>query len=262
MTAMDKLSAFNLHAASIRNRIIEIGSNSPYRTAHFGGALSMVELITVIFMEHIRLKKEDCSNPDRDRFVLSKGHACLALYACLVEFGLLDMSEVNFEKNGSDVAGHPIINREKFIDFSTGSLGNGLLYSIGSCLNNPSRNVVCVMGDGELAEGSVWEGVRIAKRLNLNNLLAVVDCNGFQQTGVTAEINGIIDVGKVFEGFGWNTIKIDGHDGAELLGVSEQIHNLRGPTVIIADTIKGKGVEEIEGLLESHHTTLRDPRRP
>jgi|TARA_B110000008_G_scaffold252619_1_gene267334 transketolase len=250
---------FKNTANNIRKRIVQIGLTSDYKVVHYGGALSIVEIITYAYLCYLRLKPHDFNNLKRDRFVLSKGHACLAQYATLIELGFVDENDMVFEKNGSSFAGHPVINRQKFIDFSTGSLGNGLAYAIGSAISDKNRRVCCVIGDGELAEGSIWESLRLIINFNLKNLLTFIDLNGFQQTGSTKEINGEIDLYKVLSGFGFNVIKTNGHNVEGFLDLNERHLKLSKPTIIIAVTIKGFGIKSIENTLESHHTILKNP---
>jgi len=240
----------------IRQRILSTGISSQYKAVHYGGALSMVEIIAFIYLFFLRLNISDSKNESRDRFVLSKGHACLSQYSTLLELNLIQENDLEFEINGSSFAGHPVINRKKFIDFSTGSLGNGLAYAIGSAISNPNRRVACVIGDGELAEGSVWESLRITSKFNLTNLLIFIDLNGFQQTGETKEINGDMDLNKIFEGYGFNTIQIDGNNLKSFHDLKSKFVDTK-PNVVLAKTTKGFGFEGIENTLDSHHTFVK-----
>ena len=241
----------------IRKRIVAIGTESQYKAVHYGGALSMVEIISFIYSCYININKDDATNISRDRFILSKGHACLAQYAALIEMGLIEEKSLNFEENGSYFAGHPVINRENFIDFSTGSLGNGLAYAIGCCVANPSRNVACVIGDGELGEGSIWESFRIAKTLKLKNLLVFIDINNFQQTGSTESINGLIDYKVALTAFGWNVVMINGNSIDDFLKLKQKLSDTL-PNVVLAKTLKGFGIKSIENTLDSHHTFIKN----
>jgi len=247
---------FSTLVNKIRKRILSIGLSSQYKAVHYGGALSMVEIIAYTYLFFLRLSISDSKNNSRDRFVLSKGHACLSQYSTLLELNLIEEDDLEFEVDGSSFAGHPVINREKFIDFSTGSLGNGLAYAVGSAISNPNRRVACVIGDGELAEGSIWESLRIASKYKLSNLLIFIDLNGFQQTGETSEINGDIDLSKIIEGFGLNLIKINGNKLEDFYELSSKL-NQNNSNVVIAKTIKGFGFESIENKLESHHTFVK-----
>ena len=240
----------------VRKRILSTGLSSQYKAVHYGGALSMVEMIVFIYLFFLRLDISDSKNDSRDRFVLSKGHSCLSQYSTLLELNLIQEDDLEFEINGSSFAGHPVINREKFIDFSTGSLGNGLAYAIGSAMSDSNRRVACVIGDGELAEGSIWESLRIVSKYKLANLLIFIDVNGFQQTGVTREINGDFDLSKIIEGFGLNLIQIDGNKLEDFYDLTKNLKH-DNSNVVIANTIKGFGFEAIENKLESHHTFVK-----
>ena len=246
-------------ANRIRERIVQIGLTSDYKVVHYGGALSIVEIITYAYTCFLSLNPLDKNNIKRDRFVLSKGHACLAQYAALIELGFVTQDQIAFEKNGSSFAGHPVINRENFIDFSTGSLGNGLAYAIGSAISYRERRVCCIIGDGELGEGSIWESLRLIIKFDLVNLLTFIDLNGYQQTGNTKDVNGDIDLEKVLCGFGFNVTKVNGHNIEELLHLNKRLISHKKPTIILAETIKGFGVKAIENTLESHHTILKNP---
>lgn len=252
----DSPSVLSDRCENIRNLILELASGSPYSAAHYGGALSMVEACLIMFQHYLRFEDVSLKDAKRDRFVLSKGHACLALYATLIELGLVEKSRIQFEQNGSAFAGHPVINREYGIDFSTGSLGNGFAYALGSALACPERRVACILGDGELGEGIVSEVARVAGRLSQSNLFVVVDENELQQTGFCDDINGANDFMAVFQAFGWVAQRVDGHNLHALVRAVELLlKNTNAPKVIFARTIKGKGVAGFEGRLESHHTS-------
>lgn len=241
---------------NVRKLVLELGVGSPYSAAHYGGALSMVEACIIIFRNYLRLDANSLKKAGRDRFVLSKGHACLALYATLIELNLINRDNVDFEKNGSSFAGHPVIDRIHGIDFSTGSLGNGFAYAVGAAIASRERRVACVLGDGELGEGIVYEVARIAGNQSLSNLLVVIDENGLQQTGAVTDIHGKSDASLIFESFGWVTQRVDGHDlNALAYAVESLSQSHSAPKAIFARTIKGKGVASFEGRLESHHTS-------
>lgn len=245
-------------AIEVRRSILEIGTASPYKAAHYGGALSAVEIMLSCFLGYLRLDAASFNKDERDRFVLSKGHGCLALYAVLENCGLIKRDDIKFEIDGSTFSGHPVIDRLRFLDFSTGSLGNGLGLAVGAAIAKPNSNIACLIGDGELGEGLIWEAARVAANLHCENLVAIIDCNGFQQTGRTSDVNGAFNVGAMFRALHWLVFEIDGHDAQAIAHVWGEIKRKgrKVPAVIVAKTIKGKGVEEIEGSLNSHHVAL------
>ena len=232
------------------------GSNS----AHIGGALSLADIFSVLFSDFFEITKGAIDN---DRIILSKGHACLALYSILFENNIISENDMkNFEKPGSNLLGHPVKNKEISIDFSTGSLGMGLGLGIGLAYalkkKKIQRKVFVVLGDGECNEGSVWEALMLAPKLELDNLYAIIDMNGFQQTGSTNDIlinNNLVE--KV-SSFGWNLSSIDGHSYTDIYQALEKNFNNNLPKVIIAKTIKGKGVSKFENNNDWHHSTLSE----
>ncbi len=248
------------YCKKIRRHIIDTAYIAGADSSHFGGALSSVEIISTLFFSKMKYEVGN-NNKDRDRFILSKGHGCLSYYAALVEAGYLKKSDLNtFEKNDSDLAGHPVMNRSIGIEFSNGSLGMGLSLGIGVAIagkrKNKEFNVYVLMGDGECNEGSVWEGIMAAPNFKLSNLTIIIDNNGFQQTGSNKEI---LDIGNLYEKiyhFGWETINVDGHNIEEILAAlnKEKIQNT--PRAIIAKTIKGKGFSFSENNNNWHHAIL------
>lgn len=245
--------------ANVRRRVLSLGPQSVGRTAHYGGALSCVEILVAGYSFYLRLSADDRNNERRDRFVLSKGHACLALYATLIELGLLDETDVGYEINGSPFAGHPVISRDHLLDFSTGSLGNGFAYALGAALADKDRRVLAVIGDGELGEGIIWECFRVAVQHNLSNLVAVIDVNKLQQTGTTNQINGNIDLPAALAAFGWRVFAGNGHDIDFLVSTFKAViaeKSSGSPSILICETIKGLGMGDLEGLVESHHAAI------
>ena len=243
--------------------VIKIGFNSPFKNAHYGGALSCVEILWFCAEHLLNFEPGDVY---RDRLILSKGHACLALYSLLYRKGFITRDELeSFEKPGSALLGHPVINREIGIDYSTGSLGMGLGLGIGAAMSfkieakrrpGPLRKVAVVLGDGELNEGSIWESLRVAGTLGLSNLFAFIDLNGWQQTGSTDQISKPIDLERAIDAFGWSVAKINGHEISEMRSAYETLRNKDKPTAFICQTIKGRGLGQFENTLESHHLTL------
>lgn len=247
------------HALRVRQRILDIGSGP--EGAHIGGSLSAADVLTVLYGAVLRISPGELSAPDRDRFVLSKGHASAALYAVLAEFGYLPVEECRtYALPGGRLAGHPL-RRVDGVEFPTGSLGHGLSLGAGTAFaaqrtGSPSRSFV-LLGDGELQEGSVWEAAMVAAQLRLDNLVAVVDRNGWQISGRTEECVGLEPLAERWRSFGWAVREADGHDTAELLEVlGAPPDAARRPVVVLARTVKGAGVPVFEDKRKSHYVKL------
>ncbi len=223
-------------------------------SGHPGGSLSSIDILNVLFNKFLKKYPEGKKNPDynkRDRFILSKGHASAALYAVMAHCGYFREEELlTFRKLGSRLQGHPSSVKMEEIEVSTGSLGQGLSIgcgvALGLRLDGLKSKVYVFMGDGETEEGSVWEAVMNAAHNKLNNIIAFVDRNRLQIDGSTESVKSIGNIKLKFEAFGWNTIEIDGHNFKEIYKAIESAQNSEKPTVIIADTIKGKGVSFME----------------
>ena len=255
---LQKIKDFSIE---VRKNILEMAFVAGASSSHFGGALSIVELISLLFSHKMKINKDDPSCPERDRFILSKGHACLAYYAALCAVGYITKDKLKtFEKDDSDLLGHPVINRKLGIDFSNGSLGMGLSLGIGVAIalkkNKKKNNVFVILGDGECNEGSVWEAAMTAPNLNLKNLYAIIDNNNFQQTGSNKEIMNTESLSQKWSSFGWETVEVDGHDIEKLYKVFEDNNKLSKPKAIIAKTIKGKGFSFSENNNDWHHAVL------
>lgn len=229
------------------------------KTGHIGGDFSVMEILTSLYMDEMNINPENQDSPDRDYFVMSKGHSVEAFYSILAEKGFLDISEViaGFSKFGSDYIGHPN-NKLPGIEMNSGSLGHGLPVCVGiakACKMDKRKNrIYTVMGDGELAEGSVWEGVMAASQYKLDNLCAVVDRNRLQISGSTEDVMHHDDLAARFTSFGWNVVSADGNDVEALLGAFTAARESRNaPTVVIANTVKGCGVSFMENQAEWHH---------
>lgn len=243
----------------IRKNILEMSLSAGASSSHFGGSLSTVEILACLFEEIMQI---DSSNPlwsDRDRFILSKGHACLAYYSILCEKGFFSKKELlTFEKNGSFLLGHPVINKKKGIEFSNGSLGMGLSLGVGVALamkkKTKNSNVYVLLGDGECNEGSVWEAAMSAAHFKLNNLTAIIDNNKLQQTGSNLDIMNTDNLADKWKSFRWDTQIVDGHNIEELLNAFENKTNK--PKLIFAKTIKGKGFSFSENNNDWHHKIL------
>ena len=228
-------------------------------SAHFGGALSITEIVSTLFAYQMKIDKKNPNWEERDRFILSKGHACLAYYAALFEIGYLKEEELKtFEKDDSNLLGHPVMNKNLGIDFSTGSLGMGLSIGLGLSLAAKKKKknfkVYVIIGDGENNEGSIWESAISAPNLNLDNLFVIIDKNNFQQTGTVKEIMNTDSLGNKWESFGWEVSEIDGHDINDI----EKFFNNKSskPKLLVANTVKGKGISFSENNNDWHHAVL------
>jgi len=257
----EKIKIIEDFALNIRKNILEMALAAGASSSHFGGALSITEIISVLFADQMKIKKDNPKYEGRDRFILSKGHACLAYYAALSEVGYISKEELKtFEKDDSNLLGHPVINRDLGIDFSNGSLGMGLALGIGVALALKKRkkdiNVYVVLGDGECNEGSVWEAAMAAPNFKLNNLYAIIDKNNFQQTGSNKDIMDNPNLKEKWSSFGWNTKEVDGHNINELLSFFEEGRTIDKPKALIANTIKGKGFSFSENNNDWHHSVL------
>ena len=229
-------------------------------SSHLGGALSIVEIVASLFGYKMKIN-ENPQWEDRDRFILSKGHACLAYYAALNQVGYISKEELKtFEKDDSNLLGHPVINKNLGIDFSNGSLGMGLSLGIGVSISlqkkQKKNNVYVVLGDGECNEGSVWEAAMAAAHFKLNNLHAIIDNNKFQQTGSNDFIMRTEKLEDKWKSFGWETYVVDGHNLNEICKILDSKKDVGKPISIIANTIKGKGFSFTENNNDWHHSVL------
>lgn len=226
---------------------------------HIGGDMSVIDILVTLYFKVMNISPENMDAPNRDRFVLSKGHSVEALYAVLARKGFFPIEEVieRFSKFGSSYIGHPN-NKLPGIEMNSGSLGHGLPVAVGMALagklDGRSYRTYVVMGDGELAEGSVWEGAMAASHYRLDNLCAVVDRNRLQISGGTEDVMHHDDLGARFAAFGWHIIEVDGHDFDALTAAFDEAKAVKGqPSVLIADTVKGKGSPLMENKAGWHH---------
>jgi len=247
-------------ARHVRRNILRMTGEAA--SGHYMSSLSCVEILVSLFFSEMRCDPRDPGNPDRDRFVLSKGHAAPALYAVMAEKRYFPEAELSFLRRCQrPLQGHPVMHRLRGLDASSGSLGQGLSTGIGMALaarldGRPSR-VTVLLGDGECQEGQVWEAAMAAAHFRLDNLAAVIDRNGLQISGPTEEVMALGDLAAKFRSFGWHVITVEGHDLGALLGAYREMRSVRGrPVAIIADTIKGRGVPFIEGNLKYHTQPL------
>ena len=255
---LKKSSEFSFN---VRKKILEMSFNAGSASAHIGGALSSSDIISVIFSNFLKYDINKTTWEKRDRFILSKGHACLAYYASLNQIGFLsDNDLMSFEKDNSDLAGHPVKNLSKGIEFSTGSLGMGLSIAVGLGLaykiKGIENKVYVIMGDGECNEGSNWEALMTASHFKLDNLVIFIDKNNFQQTGNCREILNLNNLSEKLKSFNCFSREIDGHDHSDIFKAIDDNLNLNGPNVIVANTIKGKGINLFENKNEWHHSVL------
>jgi transketolase len=248
---------------SIRRDVVEAGYHCG-ESAHFGGGLSIVDLLAVLYEKHLRFDKNDPLWPERDVFILSKGHGVLGYFATLKNIGLISSDCFRtFQKNGSDLIAHPVLNLPLGIESSNGSLGQGLSFGCGIALAAKKklmhRRIYIMLGDGECNEGAVWEAAMFAAQYELDNLIAIIDVNGFQNDGPTAAVSNKADMAAKWAAFGWNTIEIDGHSTEQIRNAYTYAENTTGkPIAIIANTVKGKGVSFMENNNEWHHNRLTE----
>ncbi|WP_010167258.1 transketolase [Candidatus Epulonipiscium viviparus] len=245
-----------MNANEIRKLIIEGIYNA--QSGHPGGSLSIAELMSVLFFDEMNIDPKNPKDPDRDRFVLSKGHAAPALYAALALRGYFDPEDIKtLRKVDSYLQGHPCKNKVPGVDMSTGSLGQGLSAGNGMAMcgkyDKKDYRVYVVCGEGEIQEGQIWEAAMTAAHYKLDNLTLFVDSNKLQIDGPTEEVMSVGDISAKFSAFGWNTLTINGHDEAAIKEAIASAKAYKGkPTAIVCETIKGKGVSYMEGNLNFH----------
>jgi len=257
----DQIKNIKNFAFQVRKNILEMAASAGASSAHFGGALSITEIVSTLFAHQMKIDKKNPKWEERDRFILSKGHACLAYYAALCEIGYISKEELKtFEKNDTNLLGHPVANRNLGIDFSNGSLGMGLSLGIGVAIASKKKkknfDVYVIVGDGECNEGSVWESAMAAPHFKLDNLYVVIDKNNFQQTGSNEEIMNVANLKDKWSSFGWYTVELDGHNIEELYNFFNKGKTINKPKAIIANTVKGKGFSFSENNNDWHHKIM------
>jgi len=260
MTKQNEIIKIKNLAKQIRKNILQMSLVAGASSSHFGGSLSTVEILSTLYNSVLNFNSSNPLWKDRDRFILSKGHACLGYYSVLCEMGYFKKEDLNlFEQNGSFLLGHPVINKKRGIEFSNGSLGMGLSLGIGVAIaakkNKKNYKVFVLIGDGECNEGSIWEAAMFAAHNNLNNLIGILDKNNFQQTGTNKEILNTEKLDEKWKSFGWNVKTVDGHNIEQLLNVFRETKSNK-PTLVFANTIKGKGFSFSENTNEWHHKIL------
>ena len=251
-------------ANNVRMDILEEVYNA--KSGHIGGAFSIADILTVLYFNEMNIDAKIPDSPDRDRLVLSKGHASAALYAVLAEKGYIDKKELKTFRNiDSNLQGHLDMNKVPGVDMTTGSLGQGLSVANGmalsSKLDSRGYRVYCILGDGELQEGQVWEAAMTAEKYQLDNLCVIVDANELQLTDSTMNVKGINynDIEQKFRAFGFQTVVIDGHNIESIIRALTIAEMTKGkPTAIICKTIKGKGVSFMENQVDWHGKAPND----
>ncbi|MPM36914.1 Transketolase 2 [bioreactor metagenome] len=260
--SQELIKELQLKAIQVRANILEM--IPPGKVGHLGGSSSIADVMAALYFHTMKVSKTDPKDPTRDRLIMSKGHAVLVQYACLAELGYFDRSELGKVKtfNGM-LQGHPDMDRTPGIEAVTGSLGQGLSVSLGMALglrlDKSASRVYAILGDGELAEGQIWEAVMAARVFRASNLTAIVDWNGVQATSTTAEIFPIENLVEKWKAFGWNVIEIDGHDMVQVLEALDAAKAYtEGPTAILAHTVKGKCFPFAEGKAKYHNASMTE----
>ena len=243
-------------AKEIRKNIIEEVYSA--KSGHPGGSLSIADIITVLYFNELNIDVKNPKWEERDRMILSKGHCSPALYAALAERGFFEKGILKTFRNiNSNLQGHPDMNKVPGVDMTSGSLGQGLSVANGIAiagkLDNKKYRVYCILGDGEIEEGQVWEAAMTSNKYKLDNLCVIVDNNNLQIDGTIEEVMSSYPIDKKFESFGFNVIQIDGHNFKEILDAFKKARETKGkPTCIIAKTVKGKGISFMEDKAEWH----------
>ena len=260
MDAQQKLE-LQKQACMVRMGIIE-GVHAA-KSGHPGGSLSIAEILTYLYFAHMNIDPKDPKKADRDRLVLSKGHAAPGLYSALAHRGYFGVDELlNLRHIGSMLQGHPDMKHIPGVDMSSGSLGQGISAACGMALSakhfGDKYNVYTILGDGELEEGQVWEAAMFAGNKGLDNLTAFVDYNNLQIDGTIEEVNSAAPIDKKFEAFGWHTVVIDGNDFDQIEAALNEAKTVNKPVAIIAKTVKGKGVSFMENSVAWHGSAPND----
>jgi transketolase len=252
----ETLAELARRAKAVRRSILEMVTAA--KSGHPGGSLSAADILVTLYFAVLKVDPATPADPDRDRFVLSKGHAAPVLYATLAERGYLPHSELtSLRRIDSRLQGHPEMKNIPGVDMSTGSLGQGLSAANGMALagrlKGKDYRVYALLGDGELEEGQVWEAAMFAAHYKLDNVTAFVDNNGLQIDGPINEVLSPLPIAEKWQAFGWNVLEIDGHDHEAIYQAIETAKTVKGkPTVIVAHTIKGRGVGSMENVVDWH----------
>lgn len=258
----DKILELKRIATDIRIGVIEAVHSA--KSGHPGGALSSADILACLYFSELRINPEAPDDPNRDRFVLSKGHSCPGLYSAMALKGYFDKEELKkFRHLGSAVQGHPDMKSIRGIDMSAGSLGQGFSCACGMALagkiDKKDYRVYSIIGDGESQEGQIWEAIMFASHYKLDNLCLIIDNNGLQIDGRVKDVMNTMPYASKLKAFGWNVISIDGHDISQILDAFDSARATKGkPTVIVAKTIKGKGVSFMEDQASWHGKAPND----
>ena len=258
----NSLNELKLSAARVRKMILE-GTHAA-KSGHPGGSLSSADILTYLYKKEMNTSPECAKDPNRDRFVLSKGHAAPLLYAVLAECGYIPKEDIKtLRKVDSYLQGHPDMKGVNGVDMSTGSLGQGISAACGMALaaklDSKDYRTYSILGDGECEEGQVWEAAMLAAHYKLDNLCAFLDFNGLQIDGAISDVMNPTPFDKKFEAFGWNVLVIDGHSFDEIEDALKKARETKGkPTIIIANTTKGKDVSFMENLASWHGVAPND----
>ncbi len=260
---MDKATKLELEKIALKARMGIIEGIHAAKAGHPGGSLSCTEILTYLYFKQMKIDPKNPKWEERDRFVLSKGHAAPALYAVLAQRGFFDEKELlNLRQIGSILQGHPDLKKIPGVDMSTGSLGQGISAAVGMALSakhfGNAFKVYTVLGDGEIEEGQVWEAAMFAGNHRLNNLVAFIDNNNLQIDGTIEEVNSAQPIDKKFEAFNWDTIIIDGNDFEQIENALNEAQKSDKPVAVIAKTIKGKGVSYMENAVNWHGAAPND----
>ena len=252
----------NALCREFRKELIELLHEK--QTGHPGGSLSCTEIITALYFEKMKIDPKDPQKPDRDRLILSKGHAAPMLYLALAHRGYFPVEELKTLRDiDSRLQGHPCAHKTPGVELSTGPLGlglsAGLAMSLSAGLNGQDYDTYVILGDGEIQEGAIWEAAMSANKFKANRLIAILDHNKVQLDGTNEEIMPLGDIAAKFSAFGWHTIQVDGHNIADICEAIDAAKNwTKGPVLIIAETIKGKGVSFMEGTNIWHGQAISD----
>ena len=255
---MDKLSNKQLALTAAKARLLGVTMVYEAASGHPGGSMSCMDVLTTLYFDEMNVDPKDAKNPDRDRFVMSKGHCSPALYPVLALRGFFPVEDLKmFRRIDGHMSGHVEMKYVNGVDMSTGSLGQGISTAVGMAmgakLKGQDYRVYSILGDGEVAEGQVWEAMMAAAKYKLDNLCAIVDVNGLQIDGRTEDVMPTEPLDKKFESFGAHVIKADGHDFDSIKAAFAEARTVKGqPTVILAKTIKGKGISFMENQAGWH----------
>ena len=261
---MDNIKEKQLRLEAAKARLLCVQMVYEAASGHPGGSMSCLDVLTDLYFDVMKVDPKDPKNPDRDRFVMSKGHCSPALYPVLAQRGFFPVEELHmFRRIDGHMSGHVEMKYVPGVDMSTGSLGQGISTAVGMALagkqSGKNYRVYSILGDGEVAEGQVWEAMMAASKYHLDNLCACVDVNGLQIDGATKDVMPTEPLDKKFEAFGWHVIQIDGHDFAQISAAFQEAAETKGqPTMILARTVKGKGVSFMENNAGWHGKAPND----